>query len=150
MKDVILPREDYMLVSLDVKSLFTNIPTDLVLELVSDKWSAISQHTNLNLVDFITLFKFCVDNNYFKNEDHFYKQVFGLGMGNCLSPICSDIVMQNLQNTCLEMLSFEVPFFRRYVDDMVMPLPDSIISIPDYNSQLKRNTEASYLSLMFF
>lgn len=127
MQNVILPGNEYILVSLDVKSLFTNIPTDLVLELISLKWNIISQHTKLTLVNFVTLFKFCVDNNYFKNEDHFYKQIFGLGMGNCLSPICSDIVMQHLQNTCLDMLSFKPPFFKRYVDDIATSIPETKI-----------------------
>lgn len=31
----------------------------------------------------------------------FYMQIFYLGMGNCMSPICADILGAKLKKTCL-------------------------------------------------
>lgn len=124
---------DYILVSLDVISLFTNIPVELVSELIQQRWQLIEPHTTLNLNNVITLFNFCIDNNYFQYKDTFYKQTFGLGMGNCMSPICADIVMSELQDKCINQLSFNLPFFCRYVDDIITAIPntkcDEIITV---------------------
>lgn len=128
LQGVIIP-ENYILVSLDVVSLFTNIPTDLTIELVTERWQLIQDHCKLNLAQFLELLKFVFSNNYFKFEDRFFKQVDGLGMGNCLSPICSDIVMSELQNSCLQKLSFKPPFYKRYVDDIVTCIPKDQIDI---------------------
>lgn len=125
--------DNYVLISLDVISLFTNIPTDLTKELVTRKWYLIRNHCNMTLEQFLELLSFVIDNSYFKFENSFYRQKYGLGMGNCLSPICSDIVMAELQQTCLSKLSFQVPFFKRFVDDIVTCVPqneiDTILNI---------------------
>jgi len=39
--------DDAVLVSLDVVSLFTNVPVDLVLEILEEKWSYFQEHTRL-------------------------------------------------------------------------------------------------------
>jgi len=44
-------------------------------------------------------------------------------MGNCLSPICADLVMQDLQDNLIHKLPFKIPFFKRYVDDILTAIP---------------------------
>jgi len=41
--------DDCCLASFDVVSLFTNVPTDMVLEIIEEKWSYIEMHTSLPL-----------------------------------------------------------------------------------------------------
>ena len=71
-----------------------------------------------------------------------------------MSPVCSDIVMSELQNTCLAQLSFEVPFFKRYVDDIVTAVPkdkcEELLSVfngfhPKYSSLLKKKAMIEYI-----
>ena len=44
-------------------------------------------------------------------------------IGNPISPILVDIVMQDLENEALSKLGFSVPFYFRYVDDILIFLP---------------------------
>nr|CAI5820344.1 unnamed protein product [Callosobruchus analis] len=124
---------NYISVSLDVQSLFTDIPTDLVVQIITEKWDTISAFSNLSLDAFVDVFHFCIGSNYFNFNGTFYKQTFGLGMGDCMSPICADLVMSKLQSYCLSVTSFHVPFFKRYVDDIVTAIPkdkaDDILNI---------------------
>jgi hypothetical protein len=54
------------LVSFDVKSMFTNIPLDLVLDVVNEKWQEIKGFTKLPKKCWINLLKFCIfDCNFF-------------------------------------------------------------------------------------
>ncbi len=46
-------------------------------------------------------------------------------MGNCLSPVCSDLVMQDLQDQCIKKLPFKLPFYKRYVDDIITSIPNN-------------------------
>jgi len=41
-------------------------------------------------------------------------------MGSPLSPVIADIVMQDLEKRVLETFNFDIPFYFRYVDDLVM------------------------------
>lgn len=83
----------------------------------------IEPHTTLSINDFLQLFTFCIENSYFVFNDTYFKQIFGLGMGNNLAPVTSDIVMVEVQNSAIEKLSFEIPFFKRYVDDIFTCIP---------------------------
>lgn len=126
LKTVTLP-SNYIIVSLDAVSLFTNIPVDLTLDLIQKLWYKIEDYTSLDFSSFGELFNLCVKNSYFVFNKQYYKQIYGLGMGNCLSPVCADIVMSELQNHCLNQLSFRVPFFKRYVDDCVLAVPKNSV-----------------------
>jgi hypothetical protein len=67
------------LVSFDVKSMFTNIPLDFVLDIVNERWQEIKGFTKLPKKWFIILLKFCIfDCNYFLGNDKFYRQKSGL------------------------------------------------------------------------
>jgi len=41
-------------------------------------------------------------------------------MGSPLSPVIANLDMQDLETRVLETLNFEIPFFYRYVDNIVM------------------------------
>lgn len=52
-----------------------------------------------------------------------YQQTFGTPMGSPLSPIISDIVLQDLEEGALKNLTYIPPFYYRYVDDIVLAVP---------------------------
>ncbi|XP_046492442.2 uncharacterized protein [Neodiprion pinetum] len=44
-------------------------------------------------------------------------------MGSPLSPILSDLVMEDLETSCINNLDFDLPFYFRYVDDILTAVP---------------------------
>lgn len=55
LRDVVLD-EGHKLISLDVISLFTNIPIDLAIDSVSNKWTYLEGNTDLSKSEFINAF----------------------------------------------------------------------------------------------
>jgi len=84
---------NYILASLDVVSLFTNVPIDLILNSIEKRWVHISTKTNISKEEFVTTVKFILNSIFFTFNNKFYKQIFGTLMGSPLSPIIADIVM---------------------------------------------------------
>ncbi|EFN61454.1 hypothetical protein EAG_10027, partial [Camponotus floridanus] len=54
----------------------------------------------------------------FSFNGQFYEQIFVRPMGSPLSPVLTDIVMDDLETHCLSLLSFNVPLYYRYVHDI--------------------------------
>jgi len=71
--------------------------------------------------------QFVLDSTYFTFDNIIYKQNFGAPMGSPLFPIIADVVMQDLENEVLSLIS--ILFFYRYVDDIIMAIPVSKINI---------------------
>jgi len=84
---------NYILASLDVVSLFTNVPIDLILNSIEKRWVHISTKTNISKEEFVTTVKFILNSIFFTFNNKFYKQIFSTLMGSPLSPIIADIVM---------------------------------------------------------
>ncbi|XP_065094258.1 uncharacterized protein LOC135714816 [Ochlerotatus camptorhynchus] len=80
-------------------------------------------HTNINLDLFLELVNFCVGSSYFVYDGKYYEQVFGTAMGNPLSPIVVDLIMESLLDTTMRKLNFKPPFIRKYVDDLITAIP---------------------------
>ncbi|XP_058456432.1 uncharacterized protein LOC131433843 [Malaya genurostris] len=133
--NIILP-SDYVLVSFDVISLFTNIPKDLVIHDIIMQWDQISKHTNINLDLFLEIVEFCINSSYFRFRDKYYQQTFGTAMGSPLSPILAELVIENLINTVKKDLTFNTPILKKYVDDFILALPKSEVqnTLQKFNS----------------
>lgn len=121
-KHVTLP-VDYILISLDVKSLFTSIPKKLVLESIDNNWHLIDKHTNIDKTNFKLIIDFIFENSYFIYNEKCYKQIFGTAMGNPASPILANLVMNDILNKAVAKLHFDLPFLYCYVDDILMAVP---------------------------
>jgi len=111
---------NYDLISLDVISLFTNIPISLALEGVANRWDKIKEGTNIPMDEFLKAVKMILDSTVFTFNNKIYKQKFGTPMGSPLSPIIANIVMADLESRALKKLNINIPFYYRYVDDIAM------------------------------
>jgi len=120
--NITLP-EDFVIVSLDVVSLFTNIPKDLVKAGIENRWGNISNHCNVPKEHFLKLIDFIFDSTYFSYDNQFYKQITGTPMGAIISPILAQYVMDDFLDQCISMLPFEMPFCKKYVDDIICSIP---------------------------
>jgi hypothetical protein len=73
--------ENHIMISLDVINLFPNIPNNLVIRTIDDRWKKIKQHTNLTKALFLDLISHCINNSYCQYKGRFFKQIKGLPMG---------------------------------------------------------------------
>jgi hypothetical protein len=63
-------------------------------------------------------------NNYCEFRGKFYRQIKGLPIRLSLPPIVSDFVMTDLIEAVLEKLDFETPVIVKFVDDILMAIPE--------------------------
>lgn len=131
-EEIKLPK-NYILISLDVVSLFTNIPKMLVITIIKTKWQFLKAYTDVPLKTLVKLIEFCFNSSYFKFEDKFYSQLDGSAMGNPSSPILAEFVMDYIIGESLKKINVPIPFIQYYVDDTILAVPyykvDEIVNI---------------------
>jgi len=96
-----------ILISLDVISLFTNIPQDLAIEIIN-RWTLIENNTNIPMEDFISAIKLILSSTFFTFNNKIYRKTFDTPMGSPLSPIIADIVLQEFEEKALNNLDFKI------------------------------------------
>ena len=104
--------ENYSLISLDVKSLFTNINKKLAkkaIEYFHEKHKNCFQTEKMLISKkiFVECMMFVIENTYFQNNNRFFKQDFGVPIGLPVNPIVTDMVMEILELSCLEIIKKE-------------------------------------------
>jgi hypothetical protein len=85
-----------VLISLDVVSVFTNIPVDLAINVATKRLrqdASLLQITSLPVEDIIDLLSFCLNTTYFLFEGCYYQQVFVTAMGLSVSAVIANLVM---------------------------------------------------------
>ena len=111
-------------ISFDVISLFTNVPLEPTIDFLSRRLSAITHNFPVKLECFIELIKLCHQNTYFVFEDTYFKQIFGLAMGNPLSPVLASIFLEHVEEELIPTFSGVRPhLWLRYVDDVLSLVP---------------------------
>lgn len=109
----------HTLFSLDVQSLYTSISSEHAITALKEKWDIIKTHTKIDQTTFFKMIKFCIETSAFVQfEDKIYKQTKGLAMGNPLSAILSEIVLNRLIKKTLNNNCFEILLLVVYVDDI--------------------------------
>lgn len=126
-KNVVIP-DDYIMISLDVISLFTNTPYELIRNSIEKRQDIIFKQFNLPLHDMLEAAQFLIDNTYFQFNKKFYQQIHGTPMGSPCSPIFADMVMIDLEEECIKKLSFKPLIYFRYVDDILTIIPKNKLS----------------------
>lgn len=112
-----------MLVSLDVVSLFTSIPLDFALDGMKRRWNFIRDKTSIPLESFIVILEFVLSFTYFSFNNNIYQQTYDTPMRSLLSHsllLRVEVVMQDLEESCLNKLKFTFSFYYRYVDDILL------------------------------
>jgi len=150
---IIEPHEIF--ISLDVTSLFTNIPKELVIQGIENRWTDIQKNTKLNLTQMICAIDMVLSSTSFAFNGKYYEQIYGSPMGSPLSPILADIVMEDLETLSLQKLNFVVHTYYRYVDDILMIIPatklDSVLNVfNSYHPRLKFTYEAESNNMLNF
>jgi len=152
-RKIIEPHEIF--VSLDVTFLFTNIPKELVMQGIENRWTDIQRNIKLNLTQMISAIDMVLCSTSFAFNGRYYEQIYGSPMGSPLSPILADIVMEDFETLSLQKLDFVVHTYYRYIDDIFMIIPatklNSVLSIfNSYHPQLKFTYETESDNMLNF
>lgn len=113
----------YRMVSFDVKSLFSNIPTALLIKCIENNWNNIKDCTSIPKYLFLRAVVFVVNNSFFSFSGKIFLQWSGLPMGDPMSPICADYVMESLLDSIIEKSGVDFLCLFKYVDDIFAILP---------------------------
>ena len=91
---------------------------------------------NIPKEEFLQAVRLVIDSIYFSFDNKFYKQKFCTPMDSSLSSLIADLVMQDLEAKTLEKIGIYLPFYFRYVDDIVMAVPSNLIdfTLTTFNS----------------
>ncbi|XP_077517763.1 uncharacterized protein LOC144128315 [Amblyomma americanum] len=119
LKDVTIDDED-VLVSFDVKSMFTSVPVDFAVsscKRLLENDASLPSRTPIEVVDLCRLLDFCLRNTYFVFRKQHYKQLFGTAMGASVSVVCANIVLERIEAEALGSFHPAPKLFLRYVDD---------------------------------
>ena len=112
---------DLHMVSLDVTSLFTNVPLQATIQIILDKVFKDNNDVfhNFSKSDFKKFLELAVLDTNFVFDNTVYKQTDGVAMGSPLGPAFANIFMSWLETQILEQCpsSYKPIFYRRYVDD---------------------------------
>ena len=88
--------------------------------LIIDIFLEIVVYRNMNLLKLLNLF--------FTFNNVIYKQHYSIPMGSPLSPVVTDLVMQNLESRTLSLIRSPLLFCYRYIDDIIMVVPTTLIN----------------------
>ena len=146
--DTVSISENHHLISLDVISLYTNVPITLINDVINEKWEQLEDTTFLPKPEFLEALEVTLNSTYFQYKDQFYKQVFGCAMGSPVSSVVAQLVMEKLETTVLSSLSIDIPFFKRYVDDCILAVPknkeqETIDAFNNFNPRLQFTMEVN-------
>ena len=142
--------DDYIFLSLDVTSLFTNIPLQLVLDSLDRRFDSIHNKWKIPFNEIVMCTKYLFSNTFFSFNNEYYRQIDCTPMGSPISPLLADIVMDDLETYCLRSLKenhdVNPLFYFRYVDDMIMcinkkPIDLVLENFNTYNKKLQFSYE---------
>ena len=128
-KERILAQDsDLFMASLDVESLFTNVPVQETIQIILDKIFTRPDTIfhNFNITDFRKLLELAVLDTAFIFNGKAYIQTDGMAMGSPLGPTFANIFMCSLEERMLDdcPLAYHPLFYSRYVDDTFLLFRD--------------------------
>lgn len=122
--------KDEELVSFDVVSLFTSIPTNVAVDVAKVRLSSdtsLPNRTPLTPSEIASLMEFCLKSTELQYDGKYYRQIHGTAMGSPVSVVVANLVMEELERKALTSFAYPPRVFKRYIDDTVCILKRSHI-----------------------
>ena len=146
---------DSILVTMDVKSLYTNIPHDHGVEALRTFLEK-QDVPGDEIEDLCSMANFILKHNYFTFNEKYYLQSKGTAMGTKMAPAYANIYMAVLEEDFLSKCSLQPSLYFRYIDDIFLIWPhseDDLASFHDafntHNSNIQFTMESSKEKIHF-
>ena len=143
-KHLITPES--IMITMDVNSLYTNIPRTNGIDACS---TFLNRHsTDLALInDIPTLIYFILAHSLFKfNNDH-YLQIKGTAMGTKIAPTCANIYMDAIERSFVSSSPLRPSIYYRYIDDIFPIWPhgnDSLTHFLEHANNIHQNIKFTH------
>ncbi|XP_072392473.1 inter-alpha-trypsin inhibitor heavy chain H4-like [Diabrotica undecimpunctata] len=93
-----------------------------------------------------------------KLADEIYQQMNGCAMGASISSVIAQLVLEDLEESVMSHLDFNVPFFHRYIDDCICAIPTNKMTeiLDKFNSchpklkftiEIEQNNKINFLDI---
>ncbi|CAH8493014.1 unnamed protein product [Dicrocoelium dendriticum] len=112
--------------SLDVTSLFTNVPLEETIDYLCEFIQLHNFNIGIPNDCLRQLILACTKNIQFQFNETFYRQIDGVAMGSPLGPLLADVFMSKLENTQLNECINNLVYYGRYVDDIFCVADDRV------------------------
>ena len=129
--------EQEMLVSFDVKALFTSVPVQESLEIIHQRLindPTLSSRTKIPAEMVTDLLRICLTTTYFLFDGKIYSQVEGAAMGSPVSPIVANLFMEHFEEKALSTCTARPRLWLRYVDDTMVIIDRD--KVEDFHSHI--------------
>ena len=118
-----LNMENKLMASLDVTSLYTNIPVKKCLDSLNTYLNETNTKLDLPTDTIIKLCTLVTNQCFFESQGTTYKQKFGLPMGSPLSGVLACLYLEFLESGPFKYIIPENALFLRYIDDALLIYP---------------------------
>ena len=107
-----------ILVSFDVTSLFTNVPTDEAVDIIHRRLledEELEERTPLSPDRIAELIRLCLKSTYFSYDGEFYEQREGAAMGFLVSTVVANLYMEFFEELALDSAPCRPRLWKRYM-----------------------------------
>ena len=126
----------YFLVTMDVTSLYTNIPNHEGLVAVARSFINEQPKFTITYQSLLELLCLVLYKNNFKFNEEYYLQIGGTAMGTKVALSLANLFMGRLEEKLLktaeERLNIKLPLYKRYIDDIFFIFPYSEDKLKDF------------------
>lgn len=114
------------LVTLDVSSLYTNIPHEEGIDACKHFMENNNYNGNLSIDNICKLIRVVLENNFFQFDNVYYLQKLGTAMGSPMAPAFASLFMGKLEQTFLNTCELRPDIWFRFLDDIFMTWSHSL------------------------
>lgn len=127
--------QDYILVTGDVTSLYTNMNIDRTLQVVTEAFN--THHSPLRPDrEILELLELTLKNNDFSFNGQTYLQIFGTAMGKNFAPNCANLYLKEFDRRAVTDFHIQPLFFFRFLDDTFLLWPGTVQQLHEYETFL--------------